>query len=123
MRKSFSSARVLLLVSVLCGLILPVFWQSCSKKTEETVEQAEGVAASEVAMQMEAAKKGRAAAKEIVTKNWTDSMQLQQAILEARAVKSKYEMEKKEDCAAAFDTAFFNAIRTARPDLAGQLKP
>ena len=113
---------------------LPVFMlvlsnmTSCSasmknKESQDSIEKAEAVAAMETANQMEAAKEGRSAAKEIVTKNWPDSMQLQQAILDARAKKSKYEMEGKEKCQAAFDTAFFNTIRTARPDLADQLKP
>lgn len=106
-------------------LFLPVFMGSCSpaKEDSNSVEKAESVAAVEEANQMEAAKEGREAAKEIVTKNWPDSMQLQQAILDARAKKSKYEMAGKKDCTAAYDTAFFNAVRTARPDLADQLKP
>lgn len=122
MRKSFAYYVFSALMLFGC-IILPTVLGSCSKKTEASVEKAEGVAASEEAMQMEAAKRGRSAAKEIVTRNWTDSMQLQQAILEARSVICKYEMEDRKDCAAAFDTAFYNAIKTARPDLATQLKP
>lgn len=86
-------------------------------------EKAEQISAEETADQMEAAKEGREAAKAIVTKNWTDTMQLQQAILEARAKNSKYEVEGKMKCKESFDTAFYNAIRTVRPDLANQLQP
>lgn len=86
-------------------------------------ERAEAVQAEVTAQQMEAAKEGREAAKAIVTKNWTDTMQLQQAIIDARARNSKYEIEGDKAAKAAFDTAFINTIRTVRPDLADQLKP
>lgn len=110
------------------SFILPAFLGSCSssvknQESDSAIEKAEAVAAQETALQMEAAKEGRTAAKEIVTRNWNDTMQLQQAILDARAKNSKYELEGKEKCKAAFDTAFYNTIRTSRPDLADQLKP
>lgn len=85
-------------------------------------EKTEGQVADIVAEQMEAAKEGRSAARKIVMTEWRDSMQLQQAILEARAANSKYEIKGKEKCKESFDTAFFNAIRTVRPDLADQIK-
>lgn len=91
---------------------------SCSK-TEAT----EGIVADEEAQQMEAAKEGRSAARKIITAEWADSMQLQNAILEARAANSKYEMKGMEKSKASFDTAFFNTIRNVRPDLADQLQP
>lgn len=114
-----------LLISLALLVAMPAILSGCnsSKEDSNSVEKAETVAAAETASQMEAAKAGREAAKEIVTKNWPDTMQLQNAILEARAKKSKYEMAGNKECTAAFDTAFFNAIRTARPDLAQQLKP
>lgn len=85
--------------------------------------QAEQVSAEELAHQMEAAKEGREAAKAIVTKNWKDTMELQIALLDARAANSKYELEGKTECKARFDSAFFNTIRTVRPDLADQIQP
>ena len=87
---------------------------SCSR-------QAERISAEEMAMQMEAAKEGREAAKKIITREWPDTLRLQEAILEARAANSKYDMDGKPGCKASFDTAFFNTIRTVRPDLADQL--
>lgn len=86
-------------------------------------EKAERISAEEMAEQMEAAKEGRNAAKAIVTKNWTDTMALQLALIDARAENSKYEIAGKTRCKAKFDSAFFSTIRTVRPDLADQLQP
>ena len=97
------------------ALLAPVAFTGCSR-------QAEAVSAEELAEQMEAAKEGRSAARAIITREWTDTMQLQQAILEARAANSKYEMAGKVRCKDSFDTAFYNTIRTVRPDLATQLQ-
>ena len=95
----------------------------CSSETTAETEKTENVVASETASQMEeAAILGRNAAKEIVTKNWSDTMALQTAILRARAASSKYDVTKQKDCREAFDTAFFNTIRTVRPELAAQLE-
>lgn len=85
--------------------------------------QAEQISAEEMAEQMEAAKEGREAAKAIITHNWTDTMDLQRAILDARASNSKYEIEGKTQCKAKFDSAFFGTIRTVRPELADRLQP
>ena len=98
---------LVLAVPVLCG---------CSRKAEQ-------ISAEEMAEQMEAAKEGREAAKNIVTKNWKDTMELQLAILDARAINSKYEMAGKTQCKAKFDSAFFGTIRTVRPDLADMIQP
>lgn len=102
-------------VAIALGLAIPSLLGSCSR-------QAEQISAEEMAEQMEAAKEGREAAKEIVTKNWTDTMQLQLALLDARAKNSKYEIAGKTQCKAKFDSAFFGTIRTVRPDLADQLQ-
>lgn len=88
----------------------------CSKKAEQ-------ISAEEMAEQMEAAKEGREAAKAIITKNWKDTMELQLALLDARAANSKYEIAGKTQCKAKFDSAFFGTIRTVRPDLADQIQP
>ena len=122
------SSRMGIFVVAFITFVIPAFLGSCSgsvknQESDSAIEKAEAVAAQETALQMEAAKEGRTAAKEIVTRNWNDTMQLQQAILDARAKNSKYELEGKEKCKAAFDTAFYNTIRTSRPDLADQLKP
>lgn len=101
--------------AIAAAAVLAIGLGSCSR-------QAEQISAEELAEQMEAAKEGRSAARAIITKEWADTMQLQNAILDARAKNSKYEMEGKPGCKAAFDTAFFNTIRTVRPDLADQLQ-
>lgn len=94
----------------------------CSKKEEKQIEKSEGVTAQELAEQMEAEREGREAARYVVNNNWPDSMQLQGAILDARAKNSKYEMEGKKKCKERFDSAFYSTIRTVRPDLATQLE-
>lgn len=82
-----------------------------TEKTEATVAEIE-------AAQME----GRNAAKAFVTKEWRDTMELQKNLLEAKAAQSKYLINKKPECAAAFDSAFVSTVRTVRPDIADQLK-
>lgn len=110
-----SRLRSLAGVVAVVALLLSGMLAACSR-------QAEQVSAEEMAEQMEAAKEGREAARAIITKNWTDTMRLQEAILNARAANSKYELEGKTACKASFDTAFYNTIRTVRPDLADQLQ-
>lgn len=65
---------------------------------------------------------GREAARRIIMREWTDSMEFQNAILEANAAKSKLQLAKKPKCEAAFDSAFVTTIRATRPDLARQLR-
>ncbi len=77
----------------------------------------------ETEAQIDSAKNdGREAARKIIMQEWTDSMQFQNAVLEARARKSKYEMAGRHASVAAFDTAFISTIRTTRPDLAKELE-
>lgn len=102
------------LVLALTAVYLPLL-TACSEKAEQ-------ISTEELAEQMEAAKEGREAAKAIVTKNWKDTMELQLALLDARAENSKYEIAGKTACKAKFDSAFFKTIRTVRPDLADQLQ-
>lgn len=99
----------------LCLFLTLLFTGACSEKAEQ-------VAADETAQQIEAANFGREAAKKIVTKNFKDTLELEKAILEARAQSSKYDVKKEANLKAAFDTAFFNTIQKVRPDLARQLQ-
>ena len=94
-------------------IALLVVAASCSR-TEKT----EAVAAEIEAAQME----GRNAAREFVNREWKDTMQLQSLLLEARARKSKYEIENKPECAAAYDSAFVSTLHSVRPDVARELK-
>lgn len=113
------SLRLLLAAVTLCvfsGLII-----GCSEKAEqaadtETADQIETSALETATVE------GREAAKAIINRDWQDTMQLQQAILEARAINSKYEMEGNKACKEAFDTAFYSTIRTVRPELADILQ-
>lgn len=112
MRKGTTATARLIVAAVILGGVVA----SCSRKAEQ-------ISAEEMAEQMEAAKEGREAAKAIITKNWKDTMELQLALLDARAANSKYEIEGKTQCKAKFDSAFFGTIRTVRPDLADQIQP
>lgn len=105
------------------AVAVAIVLSGCTKAGERETEETEGIVAGITAEQMIAAKEGRTAARKIITTEWKDSMKLQEAILDARAANSKYEIKGKEKCKASFDTAFFNTIRTVRPDLASQLQP
>lgn len=73
--------------------------------------------------QLEAAKNaGREAARKIISREFTDSMEFHGAILEANSEKSKFAIEGEPECVAAFDSAFISTIRTTRPDLAAKLQ-
>lgn len=107
--KKINAMRIALL-----GTLLLVIVSACSlgqtEKTEATVAEIE-------AAQME----GREAAKLFLARDMTDTMTMQRSILEARAKQSKYVMDKKPECVAAFDTAFVSTIRSVRPDLAREI--
>lgn len=86
-------------------------------------KKAEQITATETSDQMEEAKMlGRKAAKDIVNKDFSDTMALQKAILNARSINSKYDINKDRKAREAFDSAFYSTIRTVRPELADQLK-
>ncbi len=80
-------------------------------------EKTEAATAEIEAAQME----GRNAAKLFLSRDMTDTMQMQHSLLEAKAKQSKYVIDKKPECAAAFDSAFISTLRSVRPDLADQL--
>lgn len=86
---------------------------SCARteKTEETVAEIE-------AAQME----GRNAAKEFVTRDWKDTLELNKKLLDVRARQSKYTIDKKTKCAAEFDSAFVSTLRTVNPELARDIE-
>lgn len=84
------------------------------KDTESTEETTAMIEAAQI--------EGRSAARRVINRTFNDSLALQGAILEANAAKSKYQLEHKPKCEAAFDSAFISTIRTTRPDLARQLE-
>lgn len=91
---------------------LVIILVSCSQ-TEKT----EAVTAEITAAQME----GRRAAGAILGPEWTDTAQLQKALIETKVKQSQYIIEGKPECAEAFDSAFVSTIRTVNPDLAKKL--
>ena len=80
-------------------------------------EKTEGITAEIEAAQME----GRNAARLFLSRDMTDTMQMQRSILEAKAKQSKYIVDKKPECAEAFDSAFVSTLRSVRPDLAREI--
>lgn len=106
--KSNLLISVLSSAAVLTMLLLP----ACGE-TEHT----EAVTAEITAAQME----GRSAARIFVNHEWKDSTKLQHHLLEAKARQSKYLIDGKPECAAAFDSAFISTIRAVRPDLAASI--
>lgn len=101
-----------LLKLTLIALLVSVFacCNHSSNSTEENVAEIE-----------KAASAGREAARELVNREWEDSMQLQNKILEVKSIQSKYLIDKKEKSAEAFDSAFFSLIKTVDPELAKRI--
>ena len=93
-------------------LLLPIFLFSCSQ-TEKT----EAVTAEITAAQME----GRRAAGVILGPEWKDTIKLQRALMDTKVKQSRYLIDGKPECAAAFDSAFLSTIRTVNPALAKKL--
>lgn len=63
---------------------------------------------------------GREAAREFVNKKWTDTLKLQEHLVEAGAKASAY--DSLPQMRAAFDSAFISTVRTVRPEIADQLE-
>lgn len=80
-------------------------------------EHTEGVTAEIVAAQMEA----RRAAGTILGPQWTDTVKLQRALMDAKVRQSRYLIDGKPECAAAFDSSFISTIRTVNPSLASKI--
>lgn len=93
------------------GMMLTLGACSQTEKTEAVVADVE-------AAQIE----GRNAAREFVSREWTDTMELQKHLLDAKAQQSKYLINKNPEAAAAYDSAFVSTIRSVRPDIAAQLQ-
>ena len=94
------------------GIVLAVMC-GCAK-TEKT----EAITAEITAAQME----GRREAGKILGPEWTDTAKLQRALVDAKVSQSKYLIDGKPECAAAFDSAFISTIRTVNPSLARKIK-
>lgn len=99
--------------SVALGAVAMLLLGAACSGTEKT----EAVTAEIEAAQME----GRNAARLFLSRDMTDTMQMQRSILEAKAKQSKYIVEKKKECAEAFDSSFVSTLRSVRPDLAREI--
>lgn len=90
---------------------------SCSKKEAETTEQNEETRAEIEAAMMQ----GRTAAREFVNKEWTDTLELMNHLLKAKAQQSTYVINKRPKSAEAFDSAFISTVRSVDPQLAATI--
>ena len=61
---------------------------------------------------------GRTAARSFLDADPSDTLALQDKLLEARAIQSKYVTAGQHDHAEAFDTAFIHTLRAAKPEVA-----
>lgn len=95
--------------SLLMGLIIITSLSNCSSCSKGEEAQADIIAA-----QME----GRNAAREFITRPWSDTAELHFKLLEARAKRAKYDTTGRKHCAEAFDSAFISTIRTVDPGVA-----
>lgn len=81
----------------------------------------EQVEVKEEAAQIEDARIcGREAARTFVGRNWRDSIELQEHMVEAGSKRAVYDSLPR--CRAAFDSAFISTVRTVRPEVARQLE-
>lgn len=69
----------------------------------------------------EAMASGREAAREIVSRQWKDTVELQRLILEVKARQSRYLMENRKECAEAFDSGFVSGVKAVNPSLAREI--
>lgn len=102
--------------------ILPVLMVIVLASCGNSEKKAEGEAAETPREIEQAVMAGRSAARRVVNLVFQDSMQFHNCVLEANAEKSKYQIEHKPKCEAAFDSAFISTIRVTRPDLADKLQ-
>lgn len=109
--KRFSTPLATALATLLVAGVVSCGGKEESKPGNETPEEIE-------AARMEA----RNTARSFINRQWEDTMQLQKELLKAKAVQSKYLIDNKPSCAAAFDSTFIKTIRTVHPELAKHLK-
>lgn len=90
---------------------------SCGSRGKEFEESEETTAEIEAAMM-----EGRESAKIFINRQWKDTIQLQNNLLEARSRRARYDTVNKPRCAAAYDSAFISTIRTVNPSVAAHIK-
>lgn len=63
---------------------------------------------------------GREAARVFVSREWKDSMQLQEQLIEANRQGAPFDSITR--LRAAYDSAFISTVRTVRPEIAAELE-
>lgn len=94
-------------------IILPLLLALCLAACGQGGEESQEPITVEFAID-----EGRSAAKRLVHQEFEDSMQLQLALLEAKAKQSRYLIAGDTVAAQAFDTAFVSLLRCVKPELA-----
>ena len=94
-------------------IILPLLLALCLAAWVQGGEQRQEPMTGEAAID-----EGRSAAKRLVHQEFEGSMQLQLALLEAKAKQSRYLIAGDTVAAQAFDTAFVSLLRCVKPELA-----
>lgn len=89
---------------------------SCSKEIKKTEQAEETEAEIEAAMMQ-----GRTTAREFVNTQWSDTLELMNHLLKAKAKQSQYVINKKPRSAEAFDSAFISTVRSVDPELAATI--
>lgn len=93
-----------------------VLFAACSGSEDKTTSKDVKV---DKQHEQEAINAGRVAARAVLSvEDLKDTFALQNKLLEARAVQSKYVSEGRKAEAEIFDTAFIHTLRAARPELA-----
>lgn len=87
---------------------------SCSGKDAKYTEETEETTAEIEAAMMQ----GRNTARHFINKEWKDTLELINHLLDAKSVQSEYVIKNKPRSAEAFDTAFIQTVRAVNPELA-----
>lgn len=104
------------LYSILIAVSLAV--TGCTAKEAKQMEASEATTAEIEAAQMQ----GREAARKFVSREWKDSMELHDQLLEVAAQRSQYTTQKRLQERDAFDSTFISTVRTVRPGLAREIE-
>jgi len=97
-------------ISLATLLLLP----AC-KQTDASEAETDDAASEQM---MDATFAGRNVAREFVNRTWTDTVELQHHLLDAKARQSEYLRSGHPEKAAEFDSAFVSTIYTVNPSLA-----
>lgn len=106
--------KIFRIAATLSAFVALSWLSACSTKGEEAEVKEE-------AAQIEEARiAGREAARPFVSRRWTDSIQLQEQMVEAGSKRALYDSLPRSR--AAFDSAFISTVRTVQPEVAARLQ-